>query len=234
MGQCRSIKGMCPHLWIAIDGPAGSGKSTVARMLARRLGLLHVDTGAMYRALTLQALRKGVNLRDEEALVELAQKTRITLSPAGDGSEVRILLEGEDITAAVRSPEVSRNVSLVARVPGVRELMARRQRELAAQWGGVVMEGRDVGTVILPDAQLKVFLTASPEERAKRRQQDLLAQGYQVNLEQLVQEIAERDRLDSSRPVAPLVPAPDAWIIDSSGLAAAEVVEMIAARLLGG
>ncbi len=234
MGQCRSIKGMRPRLWIAIDGPAGSGKSTVARMLARRLGLLHVDTGAMYRALTLKALREGVDLQDEEALVELARRTHITLTPACSGGGVRVFLEGEDVTEAVRSPEVSRSVSLVARVPGVRELMVRWQREMAAQWGGVVMEGRDVGTVILPDAQLKVFLTASPEERARRRQQDLLAQGYRVDLERLVQEISERDRLDRSRPVAPLVPAPDAWVIDSSGLTAEEVVEMITARVLGG
>lgn len=224
---------MCSHLWIAIDGPAGSGKSTVARMLARRLGLLHIDTGAMYRALTLKALRRGTDLQDEKALEDLARETRIKLVPGSDGT-VRVFLDGEDVTDAIRSPEVSRGVSLVARVPGVREIMVRQQREMAAQGGSVVMEGRDVGTVILPDAHLKVFLTASPEARAKRRQQDLLSQGYRVDLEQLVREIAERDRLDSSRAVAPLVPAHDAWIIDSSELTANEVVEMIAARVLRG
>ncbi|MBE3588720.1 MAG: (d)CMP kinase [Thermoanaerobacteraceae bacterium] len=222
---------MGPRIAIAIDGPAGAGKSTVAREVARQLGFLYIDTGAMYRALTLKALRLGINPADEPALEALARESRIALT-AGSGDGCRIFLDGEDVTEAIREPEVSRHVSLVARVPGVRSNMVRRQREMAEN-SAVVMEGRDVGTVVLPGAQVKIFLTASPEERARRRQRDLLAKGHHLPLEQLIQEIRERDRLDSSREVAPLVPAPDAWIIDSSHLHTDQVVEMIIGRIRG-
>ncbi|HHW43258.1 MAG TPA: (d)CMP kinase [Desulfotomaculum sp.] len=222
---------MGPRIAIAIDGPAGAGKSTVAREVARQLGFLYIDTGAMYRALTLKALRRGINPADEPALEALARESRIDLT-AGDGGGCRIFLDGEEVTEAIREPAVSRNVSLVARIPGVRSNMVRRQREMAEN-SAVVMEGRDVGTVVLPGAQVKIFLTASPEERARRRQRDLLAKGHHLSLEQLIQEIRERDRLDSSREVAPLVPAPDAWIIDSSHLNTGQVVEMIIGRIRG-
>ncbi|MQL51592.1 (d)CMP kinase [Desulfofundulus thermobenzoicus] len=222
---------MGPRIAIAIDGPAGAGKSTVAREVARQLGFLYIDTGAMYRALTLKALRRGINPADEPALEALARESRIDLT-AGYGGGCRIFLDGEEVTEAIREPAVSRNVSLVARVPGVRSNMVRRQREMAEN-SAVVMEGRDVGTVVLPGAQVKIFLTASPEERARRRQRDLLAKGHHLSLEQLIQEIRERDRLDSSREVAPLVPAPDAWIIDSSHLNTDQVVEMIIGRIRG-
>ncbi|MBE3584586.1 (d)CMP kinase [Desulfofundulus thermocisternus] len=216
---------------IAIDGPAGAGKSTVARELARRLGWLYIDTGAMYRALTLKALRRGLNLKDEKSLEALARESRIEMT-TDPGYATRIYLDGEDVTRAIREPEVSRHVSLVARLPGVREVMVHRQREMAES-KNVIMDGRDVGTVVLPDAGLKIFLTASPEARARRRQQDLQAQGHHVPLDLLIREIAERDRLDSSRPVAPLMPAPDAWVIDSSNLSVEQVVEMITARVRG-
>ncbi len=222
---------MVPKISIAIDGPAGAGKSTVARELARRLGFLYIDTGAMYRALTLKALRRGLNLDDEDSLKALAGESCIELTTDPEHL-TRVFLDGEDVTQAIREPEVSRHVSLVARFPGVREVMVRRQREMA-RCKNVVMDGRDVGTVVLPDAEVKIFLTASPEARARRRQRDLLAQGHNIQLDLLIREIRERDRLDSSRPVAPLVPAPDAWIIDSSHLNAEQVVEMIVARVLG-
>lgn len=223
---------MASKLCIAIDGPAGAGKSTIARELARQLGFLYIDTGAMYRALTLKALRRGLDLYDEESLKTLAEESTIELT-ADPELAARVFLDGEDVTHAIREPEVSRHVSLVARVPGVRETMVSRQREMA-KGGGVVMEGRDVGTVVLPQAQLKVFLTASPEERARRRQRDLLARGHHIELDRLIQEIIERDRLDSSRAVAPLAPAPDAWIIDSSHLDTGRVLALITARLKEG
>ena len=145
---------------IAIDGPAGSGKSTVALMVAKELGFLYIDTGAMYRAVTLQALREGIDLNDWEAVERVAASASIELVPGGN-SMLRVLLNGEDVTQEIRSPEVSRNVSLVARVPAVRKRLVELQRSMACR-GGVVMEGRDIGTVVLPDAQVKIFLTASP------------------------------------------------------------------------
>jgi len=209
---------------IAVDGPAGAGKSTVAKLLARQLGYLYVDTGAMYRAVTLKALRQGIDLADERALSDLAASTGIDLT-TGSNEITHVFLEGEDVTSAIRAPEVSRNVSFVARAPGVRAALVDRQRQLAK--GDVVMEGRDVGTVVMPEAQVKIFLTASVEERAQRRQADLTARGYQVPLENIVEEIEERDRLDSSRLTAPLVPAPDARIIDCSRINAQQVAELI-------
>jgi cytidylate kinase len=210
---------------IAVDGPAGAGKSTVAKLLARQLGYLYVDTGAMYRAVTLKALLRGVDLADEGALSDLAVSTRIDLT-TGSNEITRVFLEREDVTSAIRAPEVSRSVSIVARAPGVRAALVDRQKRLAGLCD-VVMEGRDVGTVVAPEAQVKIFLTASVEERARRRQADSTARGYQVSLENTVEEIEERDRLDSSRLLAPLVPAPDARVIDCSRMNAQQVVELI-------
>ncbi|HAP93664.1 MAG TPA: (d)CMP kinase [Desulfotomaculum sp.] len=210
---------------IAIDGPAGAGKSTVAKLLAQQLGYLYVDTGAMYRAVTLKALLRGVDLADEGALSDLAVSTRIDLT-TGSNEITRVFLEREDVTSAIRAPEVSRSVSIVARAPGVRAALVDRQKRLAGLCD-VVMEGRDVGTVVAPEAQVKIFLTASVEERARRRQADSTARGYQVSLENTVEEIEERDRLDSSRLLAPLVPAPDARVIDCSRMNAQQVVELI-------
>lgn len=210
---------------IAIDGPAGAGKSTVAKLLARQLGYLYIDTGAMYRAVTLKALRQGIDLADQGALSVLAASMKIDLT-TGSNEITRVFLEGEDVTSAIRAPEVARSVSKVARVPGVRAALLEQQKRLVGLCD-VVMEGRDVGTVIMPEAKVKIFLTASVEERARRRLADSTARGYQVSLKKIVEEIEERDRLDSSRLVAPLVPAPDARVIDCSRMNAQQVVELI-------
>ncbi|MCL6636131.1 MAG: (d)CMP kinase [Peptococcaceae bacterium] len=213
---------------IAIDGPAGAGKSTVARMVAQELGFLYIDTGAMYRAVALQALREGIDLADGESLGRLAAAVSVRLEAGADGSQ-KVFLNGEDVTEEIRSPGVSRVVSLVARVPAVRERLVALQRALAEK-GGVVMEGRDIGTVVLPDARVKVFLTASPEERARRRREELAAKGYSVDQRRMEEEILARDRMDSSRETSPLAPAPDAEIIDCSSLPVEQVVKMIVAR----
>ncbi|HAU31754.1 MAG: Cytidylate kinase [Desulfotomaculum sp. 46_296] len=210
---------------IAIDGPAGAGKSTVAKIVAERLNYIYIDTGAMYRAVTLRALQRYVNLEDEQALTDLAASTRIELS-AGYNEGTRVFMDGKEVSLAIRAPEVSRSVSLVARVPGVRKELVNQQRRMARS-SNVVMEGRDVGTVIVPDAQIKVFLTASANERAKRRLKDLAGQGFKITLGDMIEEINERDKLDSSRAVAPLVPAPDAKVIDSSKMQTHDVVELI-------
>lgn len=213
---------------IAIDGPAGAGKSTVARMVAENLGLLYIDTGAMYRAVALQALREGLDLEDGEALGRLAGILSITLVN-GDGNRIRVFLNDEDVTEEIRSPEVTKIVSLVAKVPAVRKRLVDLQRAMA-QGGGVVMEGRDIGTVVLPEAQVKIFLTASPGERARRRRKELAAKGYYVDQQQMEEEIAERDRIDSHRETDPLTPALDAEIIDCSSYSVEQVVKMIIAR----
>jgi cytidylate kinase len=208
---------------IAIDGPAGAGKSTVARLVAERLRYIYVDTGAMYRAVTFIALRRGIPIEDERRIGDLARQLDIVLLP-GDARQ-RVLADGEDITAHIRSLEVSRNVSRVAAIEAVRLRMAELQRQMAKS-KGVVMDGRDIGTHVLPDAELKVFLTASPRERALRRYREL-GDAPQVTLEQLEHEIAERDRMDREREIAPLVQAPDARYIDSTGRTIEEVVDEI-------
>lgn len=210
---------------IAIDGPAGAGKSTIAKIVAERLNYIYVDTGAMYRAVTLRALQQHVDLKDEQALTGLAASTRIELS-SGCNKSTRIFIDGKEVSLEIRAPEVSRNVSIVARVPGVRKELVNQQRRMAES-SNVVMEGRDVGTVIVPDAQVKVFLTASVNERAKRRRKDLAGQGFMITLVDMIEEINERDKLDSSRAIAPLVPATDAKVIDSSKMQMHNVVELI-------
>ena len=217
---------------IAIDGPAGAGKSTVARLVAERLGYVYVDTGAMYRALTLKALEQDVDLNGREALGELARRSEVGLALSGDGSGQRVFLDGRDVTAEIRSPRVNQAVSLVARVPEVREAMVAMQRRMAGE-GGVVMDGRDIGTVVLPDAEFKFFLTASLEERARRRAKDLAEQGYGGAVLAVQEEMAERDRLDSERAVSPLRRAEDAEVIDTTCLTAEEVVARILARVGG-
>jgi cytidylate kinase len=215
------------RLVIAIDGPAGAGKSTVSRRVARELGLLFLDTGAMYRALTWKALKLGLELSDEEALSRLAHESRIELIAHEQGDRVRI--DGQDVTEAIRTPEVTRRVSEVARVKAVREVLVAHQQALGRS-GGVVAEGRDIGTVVFPAADVKIFLVASPRERAKRRAQDLERAGHPVDLEALEAEILRRDALDSGREVAPLRPADDAVHIDSDRLSIDQVVEAILER----
>lgn len=215
---------------IAIDGPAGAGKSTVARLLAGRLGYLYVDSGAMYRAVALQALRNGVDPSEADAIAALARSVRITFQAVSGDSEKpeqRVLLNGEDVTAAIRTPEVSSLASLVSAIPGVRSALVSQQQAIGAE-GGVVMEGRDIGTVVFPNAEVKVFLTATPEERAERRYRDLVANGgANASLEQVRTEQDERDARDATRAVSPLVTAPDAIEIVSDGMSPAEVVDAI-------
>lgn len=213
-----------PRLIIAIDGPAGAGKSTVARRVAAHLGYLYVDTGAMYRAVALKALRGNVDLDDSEALTAAANQADIHLETAGEAP--RVWLDGEEVTRAIRSPAVSEAASQVSAVPGVREAMVRRQRRWG-EAGGVVMEGRDIGTVVFPGAHVKVFLNASPAERARRRAAELAAQGVVSSPQAVAGQMAERDARDMGRHASPLARAPDAMLVDTDGLSAEEVIERI-------
>ncbi|TJY44367.1 (d)CMP kinase [Cohnella pontilimi] len=208
---------------IAIDGPAGAGKSTVARLVASTLHYIYIDTGAMYRTLTMKALEAGLTAEDAEQVTRLAERLDITLLPGPEGQ--RVLADGEDVTSHIRSLDVNRNVSHFAKIEGVRSRMAALQR-LMAQQKGVVMDGRDIGTHVLPDAELKIFLTASPRVRAERRFQEL-GENPGVTLEELERDIAERDRLDEEREIAPLSRAPDARLVDSDGRTAQEVADEI-------
>lgn len=217
---------------IAIDGPAGAGKSATAREVAVRLGLPYLDTGAMYRAVALLAARAGLGpelgAAGREAVVELARSLEVRF--LGDPRNQRVVVGGEDVTGALRAPEVSRMASVVSAIPEVRREMVRRQRELAARTGGVV-EGRDIGTVVFPDATLKVFLTAAPEVRAQRRFEELTGRGVAARWESVAAEQRERDLRDSTRPDSPLKPADGAVIVDSSRLSLAEVVDAVVALL---
>lgn len=219
------------RLVIAIDGPAGAGKSTVARRVAQELGLVFLDTGAMYRALTWKALGEGLDLADEAALTALAQRSAIAFTPGPEGD--RVAIDGEDVTEAIRTPEVTRRVSEVAKVAGVRRELVAQQQQIGLT-GGVVAEGRDIGTVVFPRADLKVFLVASPGERARRRARDLERAGHVVDVDALELEIARRDSLDSNREHSPLKAAEDAVLLDSDGLSADEVVAAIVARAASG
>ncbi|WP_042162594.1 (d)CMP kinase [Paenibacillus gorillae] len=208
---------------IAIDGPAGAGKSTVARKVAEQLGYIYIDTGAMYRAVTLSALKASIEPQDSKALAALATSLDIELLPGDKGQTV--LLNGEDVTDSIRSREVTLIVSLIAANETVREVLGAMQRKLAAR-KGVVMDGRDIGSHVLPNAELKVFLTATVEERASRRFKEISGK-QDVTLEQLAQEIADRDRLDEQREIAPLICAPDALVMDSTTMMIEEVVGAI-------
>jgi cytidylate kinase len=205
---------------VAIDGPAGAGKSTIARRLAERLGFTYIDTGAMYRAVALWAIQREVEFSDMHRLEQLAAASEIELAPG------RISLNGEDITEAIRTPDVSNGASKVAVIPGVRRAMVAKQREMGER-SSVVMEGRDIGTVVFPNAQVKIYLDANPEERVRRRMADLQAQGEAVTAAQLAAQMKERDQRDSTRADAPLSQAPDAIYLDSTPLAIDEVEEAI-------
>jgi cytidylate kinase len=206
---------------IAIDGPAGSGKSTVARQLARHMGLEYLDTGAMYRAVTFAALRRQVDPADADRVAELARVVEMEVEETG------VRVDGVDATTEIRGPEVSRAVSVVAANPGVRAELVRRQREWAHKRGGGVMEGRDIGTVVFPDAVLKVYLTARPEVRAERRAAEVTGLDYET----VAADMARRDAYDSGRDTSPLRQADDALEVDTSDLTIDEIVESLARRI---
>ncbi len=211
---------------IAIDGPAGSGKSTIAKLVATKLGFIYCDTGAMYRTATVMALRAGLALDDEEAIMAHLKPLTITFKPSADGQLV--YMDGEDVTLAIREPETTNNVSQVAALPAVREEMVQRQRDIAAS-NSIVMDGRDIGTTVLPHAQVKVFMVASVAARAARRHKENVAKGIMTPVATLEEEIAERDRKDSSRAVSPLRKAADAVEIDSTSMTIDEEVNQIIA-----
>ena len=215
---------------IAIDGPAASGKSTIGLMLARRLVYLSLDTGIMYRALTLAAIRQGIAPSDEARLSRLAKEISLQIIPVSvenSGPHYTVWLDGQDVTWDLRLPEVDANVSQVSTYREVRAEMVRRQR-LVAEAGQVVIIGRDIGTVVVPDAGLKLYITASSRERASRRQRDRLRQGYDEDFDSILADVTRRDHVDSNRRYSPLQPAEDAIVIDTTGRTADEVLDEVA------
>ena len=211
---------------IAIDGPAASGKSTLAQNLASVLGYLYFDTGVMYRAVTLAALKSGTLVKDEVAVTAIANELDLDVQPPSndDGRQCDVLMNGKDVTWEIRTPAVDENVSQVSMYPGVRQAMTVRQREIGLR-GAVVMVGRDIGTVVLPEAELKIYLDASVEARANRRYEESLQRGNPVEYDVILKRMRERDRLDSTRTLAPLRPADDAVILDSTNLSIHDVFE---------
>lgn len=213
---------------IAIDGPSGAGKSTITRLLAARLGYIQIDTGAMFRAVALAAKRAGTDTEDEKSMAGLCRGVDINFIRSGQGC--RVLLNKEDVSEAIRTPEISLLTSRVSAIKCVRDFLLEQQREMGMP-GGVVLEGRDIGTVVFPDAEVKFFLTASVEERGRRRYLELLDRGEDVTLEQTIAEVARRDEQDERREHAPLISAPDAIPIDSSDLSIEEVVELMEKKI---
>jgi len=210
------------NLVIAIDGPAGAGKSTVARLVAEQLGYLYLNTGAMYRAVTWQALQENIDLEDENALVELAEQCRISFEDNGS----HVLLNSVDVSQQIRFPEVDRNISTVVKFPRLREVMVRQQQRIA-QAGAVVTEGRDVTTVVFPDADVKIYLDASLDERARRRHSELDEKGHELDLTQVEQDTARRDTADKTREHGPLRVASGAEHVDTTNMTIEQVVEAI-------
>lgn len=210
---------------VAIDGPAGAGKSTVARLVAQALGLLYLDTGAMYRSVTWLVLQAGIAVTDQPAIAELVSRCTLELRPEASGTQIWV--NGQNVTQAIRSPEVTAQVSAISAQPAVRRALVQQQRRYGRR-GGIVIEGRDIGTYVFPDAELKIFLTASVQERARRRQLDLYDQGHsQISLDELEQAMSERDQKDSTRTLAPLYKAADAIELPTDGLSISEVVDRI-------
>jgi CMP/dCMP kinase len=207
---------------VAIDGPAGAGKSTIARRVAGKLGFVYIDSGAMYRAVALEALRTGTDLDDEARLERLAREARIEFEPGGS----RVLLEGEDVSAAIRAPEISPAASKVSVFSGVRRALVEKQRQMGAT-ESVVMEGRDIGSVVFPDAEVKIYLDADPAVRAERRVREMEEKGQALEAGEVEREIRERDRRDSTRVDSPLVRAPDAVYVDTTSMSVEEVEQAI-------
>lgn len=210
---------------VAIDGPAGAGKSTIARAAAAELGFIYVDTGALYRSIGLNALRSGIDLTDTKAIEDSLNGLKVELAFDAEGSQV-VLLNGEDVSSLIRTPEVSMSASKVSAVPAVRAFLLDLQRNMA-KTQSVIMDGRDIGTVVLPDAEVKIFLTASPEIRAKRRFDELVEKGQEVKYEDVLADVIERDYNDSHREIAPLKPAEDSKLADTSGLTLEESISLI-------
>ena len=209
---------------VAVDGPAGSGKSTVAKEIAKRLGILYIDTGAMYRTVGYAAQKKGIALEDETAVTAMLSDLDMKICPQEDGQ--KIYLEGEDVTQKIRTQEAGKGASIVAAYAGVRQELVQLQQKMA-QAHSVIMDGRDIATTVLPQAQVKIYLDASAEERAKRRVGELQAQGKQADLEVVKQEILQRDDQDMHRAISPLRCAPDATVVDTTGMDIAAVVETL-------
>ena len=214
---------------IAIDGPSGAGKSTLARRLAKELGYLYVDTGAMYRSVTWAALENGIDVSDTKQVIDLARRIKITFEPGQP--DQRVFVDGHEVTKDIRTEKIAANVSAVAAIPEVRAQMVEQQRQIA-QAGGIVMDGRDIGTTVLPDAQVKVFLVASAHERARRRYEENLQKGLATqSLDELEAAIKLRDQKDSTRKVSPLTQAKDAILIDTTSLTIDQVVDEISALI---
>ena len=215
-------------LVIAIDGPSGAGKSTTARLLAERLGYIYIDTGAMYRAVGWKAKREGIDPADEEKLADLCRRTEVTIKK--DNNDPRFYVDGHDVSSEIRTPEMGLMASAVSKSPAVRARLLTLQRELGRN-GGVVMDGRDIGTVVFPDADVKFFLDAGPEERGRRRYLELKAKGMDVDLARITQEMRDRDQQDSMRSLAPLRKADDAVPIDSTSLDIGGVLERMLSEI---
>ncbi len=212
------------HFIVAIDGPAGSGKSTVSKLVAEKLGLLYIDTGAMYRALTLKAMRQKLNLGDGDELTELARSTKIDLQSIS--GKLKVIMDEEDVTAFIRTPELTNNVKHIACVPGVRHEMVMLQRDIGKR-SSAVLEGRDIGTVVFPDAKFKFYLDADVEERAKRRHIELTAANQKINYKDIKDDVVKRDASDMNRNVGALKKATDAILIDTTHLSINGVVEKL-------
>ncbi|MBC8584994.1 (d)CMP kinase [Youxingia wuxianensis] len=207
---------------IAIDGPAGAGKSTIAKHLAKKFGYIYVDTGALYRAIGLYAYEKGKNTASEQEVVPLLEEIEVKL--AFVQGEQRVFLGERDVSQAIRQPEISMAASNVSAIPKVREFLFDLQRDIAKQ-NNVVMDGRDIGTVVLPDAQVKIFLTATPQDRARRRYEELIQKGHKVDYDQLLEEVIQRDYNDSNRAIAPLRQAKDATLLDTTNFTLEQAVQ---------
>lgn len=211
-------------LQVAIDGPASAGKSTVAKLVAKHFSYVYCDTGAMYRAITFKALQDKIELTDDQALTTLAVNSRIVFEPGEN--EQRVFIDDQEVTREIRLPDVTNNVSAVSAVQGVRTQLVKRQQEIA-DLGGIVMDGRDIGTTVLPHAEVKIFLVASAQERAQRRYKENIAKGITTPLDELQKEIELRDQKDSTRAVSPLTQAKDAILLDTTSLTINQVVEKI-------